>query len=59
MPKKKSISKVKKKTPKKAKAKKKKKPIGKKVLKSLAKVRGSAGGFFFAESFMIQKMFQD
>ena len=34
-------------------------PRSPEVLKSLAKVRGSAGGFFFAESFMIQKIFQD
>ena len=33
-------------------------PRSPEVLKSLAKVRGSEGGFFFAEAFMIQKIFQ-
>ena len=33
-------------------------PRSPEVLKSLAKVRGSEGGFFFAEAFMIQKTFQ-
>ena len=32
-------------------------PRSPKVLKSLAKVRGSEGGFFFAEAFMIEKIF--
>ena len=33
-------------------------PRSPEVLMSLAKVRGSESGFFFAESFMIQKMFE-
>ncbi len=33
-------------------------PRSPEVLKSLAKVRGSESGFFFAEAFMIQKTFQ-
>ena len=33
-------------------------PRSPQVLKSLAKVRGSEGGFFFAEAFMIQKIFE-
>ena len=33
-------------------------PRSPEVLKSLAKVRGSESGFFFAEAFMIQKIFQ-
>lgn len=32
-------------------------PRSPEVLKALAKVRGSEGGFFFAEAFMIQKIF--
>ncbi len=32
-------------------------PRSPEVLKALAKVRGSEGGYFFAEAFMIQKMF--
>ena len=32
-------------------------PRSPEVLKSLAKVRGSEGGFFFAEAFMIEKIF--
>ena len=32
-------------------------PRSPEVLKSLAKVRGSEGGFFFAEAFMIEKLF--
>ncbi len=32
-------------------------PRSKEVLKSLAKVRGSEGGYFFAEAFMIQRLF--
>ena len=32
-------------------------PRSPEVLKSLAKVRGSGGGFFFAEAFMIEKTF--
>ncbi len=33
-------------------------PRSPEVIMSLAKVRGSESGFFFAESFMVQKMFQ-
>ena len=33
-------------------------PRSPEVLMSLAKVRGSESGFFFAESFMMQKMFE-
>ena len=32
-------------------------PRSPEVLRALAKVRGSEGGFYFAEAFMIQKMF--
>ena len=32
-------------------------PRSREVLKALAKVRGSEGGFYYAESFMIQKIF--
>ena len=32
-------------------------PRSKEVLKALARVRGSESGFYFSESFMIQKMF--
>lgn len=34
-------------------------PRSPEVLRSLAKLRGSESGFYFAESFMIQKIFQD
>ncbi len=34
-------------------------PRSPEVLRSLAKVRGSESGFYFAESFMIQKIFED
>ena len=34
-------------------------PRSPEVLKSLAKVRGSEAGYFFAEAFMVQKSFQD
>ncbi|MFH1421626.1 MAG: hypothetical protein ABIH42_02790 [Planctomycetota bacterium] len=32
-------------------------PRSREVLKALAKVRGSESGFYYAESFMIQKIF--